>query len=526
MSDSEIEAEFQANAEEAQSVTYNGNVGEVESTKTFNDKYKVIMDKSIAKYAASCTENIPSVPEEMHVNMKARQNIDWPSQVPTDNDYKSTNIVDIIPYFPANETAFIVSHSHSMKNFLTQYMDATYFEKNKGIFEEQNIWSFVLYLSNNTKIIVTRHAFSAANIYNERALQYGKIKFMTTAKFKQAAYNDPGISIYGTISTIGEGKRILNEMREIVVNMENKNQEFKNREMQQLGKLLNKGEKQTVNDKDEDEDKYRGESNPDPDRIIAQGLFAQNDTSSPIGPPSRVYVSTLIRTWMTATVLYVPELTGHQKLTLIVSPFIKEKGFSKDNAPNDFKTQLDKFEIFLKYLYLNNSYFKDFFYPKDGEKGFIFVQYKRQCFKFGIISNDIMSTDIIYAQSDYVETPFSTQPTNNKITIKDIEIIAGICKPADTNNIISACENFSSFYNQQTCGTKLACVDSHGYKNCKQTLPTLLTSTGGCDKRKTRKSRRGKSKRKGKTRKPKCGKRKGKTRKPRCGKRNTMRAFK
>ena len=34
MSDSEIEAEFQANAEEAQSVTYNGNVGEVESTKT------------------------------------------------------------------------------------------------------------------------------------------------------------------------------------------------------------------------------------------------------------------------------------------------------------------------------------------------------------------------------------------------------------------------------------------------------------------------------------------------------------
>ena len=65
--------------------------------------------------------------------------------------------------------------------------------------------------------------------------------------------------------------------------------------------------------------------------------------------PQTIFVSTLIRTWMTAICLYLPHC-DNDNFTLVVSPFIKEKGTELDNIPNSFENQIKTMQKFLKYL--------------------------------------------------------------------------------------------------------------------------------------------------------------------------------
>jgi hypothetical protein len=65
--------------------------------------------------------------------------------------------------------------------------------------------------------------------------------------------------------------------------------------------------------------------------------------------PKLVYVSVLIRTWMTAICLYLPHNTSNT-FTLVVSPFLKEEGSTPDNTPEEFSNQIKNINIFLKYL--------------------------------------------------------------------------------------------------------------------------------------------------------------------------------
>jgi hypothetical protein len=79
----------------------------------------------------------------------------------------------------------------------------------------------------------------------------------------------------------------------------------------------------------------------------------------------RVYVSCLLRTWITAIIEYLPH-SRNNTITLVVSPYIKEKhakGVASyadwGNFPADFKTQINKLIHFFEFLKLINYFLRD-----------------------------------------------------------------------------------------------------------------------------------------------------------------------
>ena len=87
-----------------------------------------------------------------------------------------------------------------------------------------------------------------------------------------------------------------------------------------------------------------------------------------------IFVSRLVRTWMTAILLYLPHISNNDTLYLVISPFLTEviKGANDalggtGNIPICFKQQLYKILYFLQFLYTfkDNLYLsKDFFSKK------------------------------------------------------------------------------------------------------------------------------------------------------------------
>jgi len=64
-----------------------------------------------------------------------------------------------------------------------------------------------------------------------------------------------------------------------------------------------------------------------------------------------VHVSVLFRTWATAICLYLPHISKDGKLTLIVSPFLRENESGSDNLPADINEQDKKLKSFYMLLY-------------------------------------------------------------------------------------------------------------------------------------------------------------------------------
>jgi hypothetical protein len=208
----------------------------------------------------------------------------------------------------------VVSHSSVMKNFLESELSYT---GNTSSLYDDNLWSIFLSSDSNVRVNITRHAFSIANIYKERAAKY-KISFLQ--KFRQILVPDPSLSLYGIISSLFHG-------------------EF---------------------------------------------LHQNEDSLGMTTSPDIIFVSVLIRTWMTAICLYLPYCKSNE-FKLIVSPFIKEVGRTPDNQPIDIKDQLLYIKSFLNLLirlkkilelepkYQNSILYKNlekiynFFFVKKGE---------------------------------------------------------------------------------------------------------------------------------------------------------------
>ena len=82
---------------------------------------------------------------------------------------------------------------------------------------------------------------------------------------------------------------------------------------------------------------------------------------------NKVYVSSLVRTWMTAIIEYFPHVTTNA-LDLIISPYIKEADLSnkyyigqsidKGNIPESVDVQIDKIKYFFSFLRLLQQYLK------------------------------------------------------------------------------------------------------------------------------------------------------------------------
>lgn len=68
-----------------------------------------------------------------------------------------------------------------------------------------------------------------------------------------------------------------------------------------------------------------------------------------------VFVSPLIRTWQSAILEFYKKIKEDQALTLIVSPFIKEKGSDGENMPLPMEAQISKMNLFIKLIKENLS---------------------------------------------------------------------------------------------------------------------------------------------------------------------------
>ena len=185
----------------------------------------------------------------------------------------------------------MVSHSQTMRDFVKFC-----YENNKQIVDKidatadsQNAWSMFL-KTNNTVFIVSRHAYSVANFLKDSKQPLAMIR-----------EPDPSLTLWGILTTIYRSNGLHQE------------------------------EVEYLKDKPE------------------------------LHNPSHIHVSILIRTWMSAVCLYLGHVTtgplgpsgtpGIGKIfKLIVSPYIKEEGKTKDNTPLQINEQLAKFAGFFDYL--------------------------------------------------------------------------------------------------------------------------------------------------------------------------------
>lgn len=198
------------------------------------------------------------------------------------------NTINFIP-----DNMRIVCHSNIMNKLLKHIINNDMKNNIKKVenIKNENLWSLFMNLKGpptyNSKINITRHGFSVANLYKEVQKEY---------VIQHGVYEkDAKLSMYGILSSLLHGDILVS------------------------------------NEKD-------------------MGLTSE---------PNIIYVSTLIRTWMTAICLYLPQFAKKEEnnnFTLIVSPFIKEEGSinfikkTEDNEPEKFDIQIKNILYFLHYL--------------------------------------------------------------------------------------------------------------------------------------------------------------------------------
>ena len=204
----------------------------------------------------------------------------------------SSNILYLLSYL--NTINFIpnnmriICHSNIMNNLLKHIINND-IKKVENI-KNENLWSLFMNLKHSmkydSKINITRHGFSVANLYKEVQKKY----FIKNGVYEK----DAKLSMYGIFSSLLHGDILVSNEKEM-------------------------------------------------------GLTSE---------PNIIYVSTLIRTWMTAICLYLPQFAKKEEnsnFTLIISPFIKEEcsiNFIKtdDNEPEKFDIQIKNILYFLHYL--------------------------------------------------------------------------------------------------------------------------------------------------------------------------------
>jgi hypothetical protein len=168
-------------------------------------------------------------------------------------------------------TANKMSNFHTFKDFFKNITD-------------ENMWDFDIDYQNQNEnkkknITFVRHAFSVANIYNERAKK-NILGPASKNKRDQLREKDAKLSLFGILSAV----------------------------------------------KMSEKKKYK------------------------LKDQQNVYVSCLIRTWMTAICLFLPNMSDGGTLTLIVTPGIKEKGGTDDNVPDPIHVQIQTIRYFYTFL--------------------------------------------------------------------------------------------------------------------------------------------------------------------------------
>lgn len=223
------------------------------------------------------------------------------------NKKSTSNLLYMINNLPKNNNDVrIVCHSHLMKSIVKQ--NKSYLNNvSTKIMKNENLWKIFLLNENENegkkitnenegkKITIIRHANTFSNILKEK----GKAINQHTEK-------DTKLSIYGIFTSLIQCNLLKDEEENSEILIDS-----------------TKGSKQLMNMK---------------------------------SCPNFIYVSVLIRTWMTAICLYLPRMVDDNKkiidnnFSLIVSPYIKENEFGFDNQPDKIDIQIKNIVIFLEWL--------------------------------------------------------------------------------------------------------------------------------------------------------------------------------
>ena len=167
--------------------------------------------------------------------------------------------------------------------------------------------------------------------------------------------------------------------------------------------------------------------------------------------PDKVFVSVLIRTWMTAICLYLPHCNDTNEFILVVSPFIKEEGISLDNQPDSFVNQISYISKFLNYLIkisqikftrdiITQNLMKIKKYFESGNILSIYILNKKVTFKFFQ-----RTINIVFDIKDN-DPYFNNQCKDNIFDIEKIKIFHGETKPSKNDiqlKFSKWCEPFS-----------------------------------------------------------------------------------
>jgi hypothetical protein len=190
----------------------------------------------------------------------------------------------------------IVCHNNIMNNFIETQKSNNLINNVKIISKNQNLWSFFLNYDNKN-IFITRHAYSISNLFKSKK-----------QKIKQFLEKDPYLTLWGILTSLYRS-HILHKEENIYIkdNNNNNNNRKKNNETK-------------INETKINETKI-----------------------------NEVYVSILMRTWMSAICLYL-QYNSNKNFTLIISPFIKEQGSTPDNLPNKLNQQISQLISFLNNL--------------------------------------------------------------------------------------------------------------------------------------------------------------------------------
>lgn len=170
--------------------------------------------------------------------------------------------------------------------------------------------------------------------------------------------------------------------------------------------------------------------------------------------PNLIYVSVLIRTWMTAIILYLPHNSG-EIFTLVISPFIKEtgKGYpGLDNEPDEIPLQINNIISFLEYLKsisevefsnpiinenltnINNFFIK---------KGVVNIYTTIDNYSIYLENNTFKST--VIDNNDFFNSENLDNSNCKKESLTKLKVFHGKNKPSKTNKKLFTrwCEPFS-----------------------------------------------------------------------------------
>ncbi len=161
-----------------------------------------------------------------------------------------------------------------------------------------------------------------------------------------------------------------------------------------------------------------------------------------------VFVSILVRTWITALCLYLPKLKSGNEFKLVVSPFIKEPGPTLDNNPIPLSKQIIIIKNFLKFIrekfnenenenenyYKNAKKINDFF--NNNNKLVIYAPKKTKSKNveyLKYLKYEITYDKECYTSKSSIESYFKTKnnlANLNTFYIKNLYILSGVRKPS------------------------------------------------------------------------------------------------